>query len=82
MLLQKSILSKPKWGAQAVFRGGTAPLAPPNRRLCWLGYLPVHWAAEAAKFFEPQDQGVLQSLSFHAIPYCIKDNAWFNLNNK
>ena len=28
VMLQKVILSKPKWGAQAVVRGGTAPLGP------------------------------------------------------
>ena len=28
VMLQNSILSKPKWGAQAVVRGGTAPLGP------------------------------------------------------
>ena len=28
VMFQKRVLSKPKWGAQAVVRGGTAPLAP------------------------------------------------------
>ena len=28
VMLHKSILSKPKWGAQAVVRGDTAPLDP------------------------------------------------------
>ena len=36
-MLQKSILSESKWGAQAVVKGRTAPLAPPWR---W------HWLPE------------------------------------
>ena len=28
VMLQNSILIKPKWGTQAVVRGGTAPLGP------------------------------------------------------
>ena len=31
VMFRKRILGKPKWGAQAVVRGGTAPLTPPPR---------------------------------------------------
>ena len=32
VMFQKRILRKPKWGAQAAVRGGTAPPGPPWRR--------------------------------------------------